>query len=106
IPEEDRSGILHSAPLVIRNREHVKFFERVSNIEPLVIEMDRLLRGFQCELTLALLFRDRTYANRKAGHQPWILQRWTLRLGEEETTPYWMMAALRYCWKVQAHVEV
>jgi hypothetical protein len=64
IAVEDGAGIFHSAPLVIRDGQHVELLEGIVDAEPLVVEVDRLLCGLERELALFLLFRHRADTHR------------------------------------------
>src|SRR5690242_9075209 len=51
---ENGSSVLHAAPLIVRDGQHVELFKWILDAIPLVIEVDRLRGSFQSEL--AVLF--------------------------------------------------
>src|SRR5205807_118251 len=63
---ENGRSVLHAAPLIVRDGQHVELSERVFDSVPLVVEMDGLHGGFKRELAILLFVGLGADADRRA----------------------------------------
>ena len=66
---EDRRRILHAAPLIIGDREHIKFPKWVLDAIPLVVELKGVLSDIQREGAILFSFRNSANPNWHSIHR-------------------------------------